>query len=425
MRIGIVRWSVVGVIAVGFGMGCASSEGETGGTLITDVAGSTGGCKRDADCPSGAICQNGQCVGGSSSDAAAPGDSGTLKTDAPPAPSDTPATPELPVAKEDGTSPQPDTAKPPADTGGGTPACTKNEDCPNGGTCCSVGNVGSYCAANAAACYGKECKTAKDCADGQECCDGFGVLPSFCGPKGGCYGPQCQQSGDCGAGRECCPTQLGGICGPANQCIGNTCKTAADCDPGVGCCALAVQGQAIQICLIDGICAVANGKPVGGGPPGKNTTCKDQCGTYFGPDGGCQCDPPCVKNGNCCKDYEALCVAQPGKNTTCKDQCGKYFGPDGGCHCDPPCVKNGNCCKDFEQFCGTDPNPGTGCKASSECQNGQICCKGKDGAANACTYLCDGCKTGADCVDNGCCVTQIGTACTPKNFCVLGTWDPK
>jgi hypothetical protein len=47
-----------------------------------------------------------------------------------------------------------------------------------------------------------------------------------------------------------------------------------------------------------------------GQPPPVDGSCVGKCGPYA-PDAACQCDPQCVKAGDCCPDYASVCGAMP------------------------------------------------------------------------------------------------------------------
>ena len=76
-------------------------------------------------------------------------------------------------------------------------------------------------------------------------------------------------------------------------------------------------------------------------------SCEGYCGgkAY----GGCWCDNLCEQLGDCCDDYNSVCV--PGDNNTlsCVGNCGG--AAPGGCYCDSLCTKYGDCCLDYAAHC--------------------------------------------------------------------------
>ena len=75
-------------------------------------------------------------------------------------------------------------------------------------------------------------------------------------------------------------------------------------------------------------------------------SCRGTCGAQS-PDG-CWCDDSCERYGDCCTDYERVCVAG-----TCEGNCG---GPsEADCWCNDACVQFGDCCADYTAYCGGDP----------------------------------------------------------------------
>ncbi|HLT37979.1 MAG TPA: M12 family metallo-peptidase [Enhygromyxa sp.] len=83
------------------------------------------------------------------------------------------------------------------------------------------------------------------------------------------------------------------------------------------------------------------------GQPG----CEGSCGEQS--PAGCWCDEQCSKYGDCCDDYQDLCV-NPDPNDDddgggCVGSCGQK-SPD-GCWCDEQCSKYGDCCENKTAVC--------------------------------------------------------------------------
>ncbi|MCH9680324.1 MAG: M4 family metallopeptidase [Deltaproteobacteria bacterium] len=74
-------------------------------------------------------------------------------------------------------------------------------------------------------------------------------------------------------------------------------------------------------------------------------SCGEQCGVQSAD--GCFCDPLCVQWGDCCPDYEQLCLAG---TPSCVGFCGEQS--PGDCWCEPSCQQFGDCCPDFAEACG-------------------------------------------------------------------------
>jgi len=83
--------------------------------------------------------------------------------------------------------------------------------------------------------------------------------------------------------------------------------------------------------------------------PDDSGSCEGNCGEKS--DAGCWCDDQCSKYGDCCGDYEQVCVNDEDEDVggSCEGSCsGK--SPD-GCWCDAKCQKYGDCCEDKKQVC--------------------------------------------------------------------------
>lgn len=185
-------------------------------------------------------------------------------------------------------------------------------------------------------------------------------------------------------------------------------------------------------------------------------TCVDSCGDAS-PDG-CWCDDQCESFGDCCADYEDVCLAvQPPvcafailcapdtwptdtDGDGCEDTCETVSCFDdsqcpGSGHCtaevtDQCCPPNALCSFDIPPCEGTctwepPPPPPLTC-ASVDCAPGYVCQDGPDGATcvedpNEC-YSDDDCEGEAFC-DHGATCAAIGCPPPPPNVCRLPTCD--
>uniref|UniRef100_A0A4W4GY00 Ectonucleotide pyrophosphatase/phosphodiesterase 1 n=1 Tax=Electrophorus electricus TaxID=8005 RepID=A0A4W4GY00_ELEEL len=65
----------------------------------------------------------------------------------------------------------------------------------------------------------------------------------------------------------------------------------------------------------------------------------------------CHCDPNCVNEGNCCLDYEEVCI-EPSQRWTCsKFRCGEEKLPNSLCSCAADCDQTGDCCANYNSLC--------------------------------------------------------------------------
>ena len=92
-------------------------------------------------------------------------------------------------------------------------------------------------------------------------------------------------------------------------------------------------------------------------------SCAEHCDGQV-PDGSCWCDDLCTEYGNCCSDYEAVCLPKeldpideeedPTVKVvslgSCDARCGKK-SRDGACWCDEQCSEFNDCCPDYEEVC--------------------------------------------------------------------------
>ncbi|XP_065562817.1 uridylate-specific endoribonuclease-like isoform X1 [Artemia franciscana] len=74
-------------------------------------------------------------------------------------------------------------------------------------------------------------------------------------------------------------------------------------------------------------------------------SCAGRCDT-IGTDSSapCQCNKPCINYGDCCSDYEQVCLS-------CVDRCDIGYNSQFPCQCNTQCPNHGNCCFDFDALC--------------------------------------------------------------------------
>ncbi|KAM3931779.1 ectonucleotide pyrophosphatase/phosphodiesterase family member 3 [Leptodactylus fuscus] len=65
----------------------------------------------------------------------------------------------------------------------------------------------------------------------------------------------------------------------------------------------------------------------------------------------CRCDAQCSELGNCCFDYQDLCV-KPKEEWMCSSlRCGEERIPGSHCSCSDDCLTNGDCCTNYGVVC--------------------------------------------------------------------------
>ncbi|XP_056422536.1 ectonucleotide pyrophosphatase/phosphodiesterase family member 1 [Hyla sarda] len=78
-------------------------------------------------------------------------------------------------------------------------------------------------------------------------------------------------------------------------------------------------------------------------------SCKNRC--FERKFGSCRCDTACVALGNCCFDYEDICL-QPANIWTCdKLRCGEKRLPSSLCSCSDDCKDAKDCCVNYDAVC--------------------------------------------------------------------------
>ncbi|KAG8444562.1 hypothetical protein GDO86_009646 [Hymenochirus boettgeri] len=79
------------------------------------------------------------------------------------------------------------------------------------------------------------------------------------------------------------------------------------------------------------------------------TSCKSRC--FERKFGSCRCDSACVELGNCCLDYQDVCI-QPAHIWTCeKLRCGEKRLTRSLCSCSDDCKEMQDCCVNYDTVC--------------------------------------------------------------------------
>ncbi|KAG9493506.1 hypothetical protein GDO78_001420, partial [Eleutherodactylus coqui] len=83
----------------------------------------------------------------------------------------------------------------------------------------------------------------------------------------------------------------------------------------------------------------------------------------------CRCDAQCVERGNCCFDFQDLCV-KPKEDWTCsRVRCGEKWINGSYCSCSDDCLTNGDCCTNYQAVCkGETAWAAGGCDSSAATQ---------------------------------------------------------
>ncbi|XP_053315668.1 ectonucleotide pyrophosphatase/phosphodiesterase family member 1 isoform X2 [Spea bombifrons] len=78
-------------------------------------------------------------------------------------------------------------------------------------------------------------------------------------------------------------------------------------------------------------------------------SCKNRC--FERKFGSCRCDVGCVELGNCCLDYQDVCI-QPGRTWMCdKLRCGEKRLAGSLCSCSDDCKEMQDCCVNYDSLC--------------------------------------------------------------------------
>ncbi|XP_067846586.1 proteoglycan 4b [Heptranchias perlo] len=79
-------------------------------------------------------------------------------------------------------------------------------------------------------------------------------------------------------------------------------------------------------------------------------SCRGRCGNKYERGFRCHCDINCLRYGECCKDYRALCTSE----TSCSGRCWETHERGRKCQCDSKCMEYNECCPDFVTNCRKD-----------------------------------------------------------------------
>lgn len=94
-------------------------------------------------------------------------------------------------------------------------------------------------------------------------------------------------------------------------------------------------------------------------PPPEPGSCVGFCGGQSSD--GCWCNDQCAQFGDCCDDFDSVCSSPPPDpdptpaDDSCEDRCGTQA--PAGCWCDDSCANFGDCCADRDAFCSGEPPP--------------------------------------------------------------------
>ncbi len=143
------------------------------------------------------------------------------------------------------------------------------------------------------------------------------------------------------------------------------------------------------------------------------TTCEGRCGIEYQAALPCQCNMGCEQFGNCCADHAAQCLPAL---STCAGRCGAAYDDALPCQCNDRCANFGNCCEDFAEACGAPCEPA--CAEFETCQDGT--CEGR-----ACAQPAE-CPN-ADCFQGRCAEGGCGALCDATYgagiwTCYAGGW---
>ncbi|XP_075453445.1 ectonucleotide pyrophosphatase/phosphodiesterase family member 3 isoform X2 [Ascaphus truei] len=84
-------------------------------------------------------------------------------------------------------------------------------------------------------------------------------------------------------------------------------------------------------------------------------TCRNRCNEpYSGRESDCRCDTQCTEHGNCCFDFDDLCL-KPKEVWTCSMvRCGEKRISGSHCSCSEDCLTKGDCCTNYRTVCKGD-----------------------------------------------------------------------
>ncbi|XP_067667898.1 uridylate-specific endoribonuclease-like [Haliotis asinina] len=75
-------------------------------------------------------------------------------------------------------------------------------------------------------------------------------------------------------------------------------------------------------------------------------SCEGRCGASLDQTLPCQCNGHCITYGDCCDDYQHVCV-----EATCSGRCNAGLDSSKPCQCNTACVSHGDCCPDYDSLC--------------------------------------------------------------------------
>ncbi|KAJ8391525.1 hypothetical protein AAFF_G00088470 [Aldrovandia affinis] len=87
------------------------------------------------------------------------------------------------------------------------------------------------------------------------------------------------------------------------------------------------------------------------------TSCKSRCTSERKDQSAtCHCDITCLKEGDCCQDYQDVCVA-PMRLWACTSlRCGEERLAGSQCSCSDDCIGTGDCCSNYNNICKGEKN---------------------------------------------------------------------
>ncbi|XP_053566653.1 ectonucleotide pyrophosphatase/phosphodiesterase family member 3 [Bombina bombina] len=101
-------------------------------------------------------------------------------------------------------------------------------------------------------------------------------------------------------------------------------------------------------------------------------SCRNRCYDLTNQrEGDCRCDSKCTQEGNCCFDFDDLCLKPRTEWTCSKVRCGerRIFGSH--CSCSEDCLTVGDCCTDYKIICKGDTTWAVDkCETNPQCPEG-------------------------------------------------------
>ncbi|ESP01981.1 hypothetical protein LOTGIDRAFT_230532 [Lottia gigantea] len=81
-----------------------------------------------------------------------------------------------------------------------------------------------------------------------------------------------------------------------------------------------------------------------------STSCVGRCNDPVDQSLPCQCNSACTNFGDCCSDYDAVCLGQ--SDSSCAGRCGSNLDSSKPCQCNSQCKQFNDCCNDYDSLCG-------------------------------------------------------------------------